>query len=402
MKLGPIHLIRDATFRRLHQLQRLWDQFSTALTAAARTGNPLAGEVLDHSHGLAHSPLCARLAPPLFTDPTDDAAGRRAAGRVVVAYQRAAADGPAPRIDHRPGREQRDFLAALGRGDVAAVTVTLARMFTTELTGGLGHSHPSHIPQLRAGGASHVHLGFTDTLVSLAEAIGAARVTHITRDATSHLHPLDRDLNALFDATATKLGFDPVFPAVGAAYGFGVSGRLVTTDGLIHAYNAHRLRQLGANSAGTVFEIGGGYGCLALMACRAGIGHYTIFDRPWVNALQGYFLIRTLPEGTVRLYGEDAGDVRVLPDWKLGDEPAKACDLLVNTDSLPEMVPAAVKDYLRTIRHVTRGAFLSVNQEATARPCVAELAAEVGGFEVLSRQRYWMRQGYVEEVYRPA
>jgi hypothetical protein len=32
---------------------------------------------------------------------------------------------------------------------------------------------------------------------------------------------------------------------------------------------------------------------------------------------------------------------------------------------------------------------------------VAELVEEAGGFAVLSRQRYWLRQGYVEEVFRP-
>ena len=57
---------------------------------------------------------------------------------------------------------------------------------------------------------------------------------------------------------------------------------------------------------------------------------------------------------------------------------------------------------------MTRTAFLSVNQEAKAyvpgvgpQQCVAELVDEAGGFERVSRQRYWMRQGYVEEVYRP-
>jgi hypothetical protein len=144
------------------------------------------------------------------------------------------------------------------------------------------------------------------------------------------------------------------------------------------------------------------------MAHRAGVRRYAIFDLPWVNALQGYFLIRTLPEGTVRLHGEDAGDVRVLPYWKLDDEPAGSCDVLVNTDSLPEMGHATAKGYLPKVRRVTRGVFLSVNQEAKAevpgvgpQQCVAELVAEAGGFRAESRQRYWMRQGYVEEVYRP-
>src|SRR5439155_9931646 len=162
-----------------------------------------------------------------------------------------------------------------------------------------------------------------------------------------------------------RLGFDPSFPAVGSAYGFTISGHLYTIDSLTHAYNAFRVRQL-AGGPGTAFEIGGGYGCLALMAYRAGFRDYAVFDLPWVNALQGYFLVRSLPEGTIRLYGESGGGVRVLPYWALDAEPDKACDVLVNTDSLPEMGHDTAKGYLPRIRRVTRTAFLSVNQEAKA------------------------------------
>jgi hypothetical protein len=436
MKLGPVHLIRDATFRKLHQLQNLWDQFSRALVAASRAGNPLADRVFEHAHGLLHSPLCARVPPAQFTHPPGaDEADLRAAERVVAAYRRAnadAADPPAPSMWDRISREKREFLTALARGDVPAVQRALARMLASDLTSGLGQVHPSHAELLRGGGQSHVHLRFTDTLVSLAEAVGAARVTHMIQDPAAHLQPLNRDLDALFARIETRLGFDPSFPAVGSAFGFRVAGRLATIDGLTHAYNAHRLRQLLAGNSGgvtfpgspgtsnrlgepgdvsppeCVFEIGGGYGCLALMAHRAGVRRYAIFDLPWVNALQGYFLIHALPEGTVRLYGEEAGEVRVLPYWRLDDEPADSCDVLVNTDSLPEMGHATAAGYMAKVRRVTRGVFLSVNQEAKAdvpgvglQQCVAELIAEAGGFRTESRQRYWMRQGYVEEVFRP-
>jgi len=184
-------------------------------------------------------------------------------------------------------------------------------------------------------------------------------VTSMIQGPLAHLRPLDRELDPLYQAVSAKLGFDPAFPEVGGAFGFRVAGRLATIDGLTHAYTGHRLRQLEAD---TVFEIGGGYGCLALMARRSGVARYAIFDLPWVNALQGYFLIRTLPEGTVRLYGEDRGDVRVLPYWALANEPEKSCDGLVNTDSLPEMGRATAAGYLPQIRRAARRFFLSINQ----------------------------------------
>jgi hypothetical protein len=59
--------------------------------------------------------------------------------------------------------------------------------------------------------------------------------------------------------------------------------------------------------------------------------------------------------------------------------------------------------------HITKGAFLSINQEAKApnldvgrQNCVAELVETHGGLQRIARHRYWMRQGYVEEVFVPA
>lgn len=412
MKLGPIHVLRDATFRRLAALQDLWGQFSTSLASASREGNPLADRVYDHSHGLTHSPLCARVAPaalppsPVAGDPADLAA----AERVVAAYQRAMKDDatpPTPSMWDRIGAEKGELLAALGGGDVRAVAAALGRMFVSSLIWGLGNVHPDHTALLRSDGPTHLHLLFTDSLVNLAEAIGTARVTSMHQDAAGHLQPLNRDLDPLYEAVVARLGFDPAFPAVGCAFGFRLAGRLVAIDSLVHAYTAHRLRQLGGPGA-SVFEIGGGYGCLALLARRAGLGPYAIFDLPWVNVLQGYFLIRSLPAGSVRLYGEPAGDVRVLPYWALDAEPDRSCDVLVNTDSMPEMGRATAAGYLPKVRRVTRGVFLSINQEAMAhvagvgaQNCVRELVEEAGGFAALSRHRAWMRHGYVEEVFRP-
>ena len=413
MKFGPVHLIRDVTFRRLREMQCLWERFSAALASATQSGNPLAGRVAEHTHGLLHSPLCSRLAPVMFTPAPspEDAEELHAAERVVAAYHysiKESAEPPAPSMWDRIGGEKASFITALTSREVRTVSSALGRMFASELNWGLGQVHPSHVELLRSPGPTHLHERFADTVVNLAEAVGAARITHMIQDPAGHLHPLDRDLDALMEATATRLGFDPSFPVIGSAFGFRVAGKLATIDSLTHAYNAYRLHQLGAGANSSAFEIGGGYGCLALMACRAGMGRYTIFDLPWVNALQGYFLIRSLPEWSVQLHGEGTGDIRVLPYWKLRDEPARSCDLLANTDSLPEMGYATAKGYLNEVRRVTRGCFLSINQEAKAevpgvgpQQCVAELADEVGGLAIRSRQRYWMRQGYVEEVYEP-
>ncbi|OWK43693.1 putative sugar O-methyltransferase [Fimbriiglobus ruber] len=413
MKLGPIHVIRDTTFQTLQSFQDLSQQFHAALGTASQNGSLLAHQVWEHTHDLLHSPLCARVASPVLPSPpsTGDADDREAVERVVAAYQKTTADRPeppSPSMWDRITREKGEFLTALAAGDVPTAGRGLANLFGSELIWGLGHFHADHIALLKSPEPTHLHYRFSDSVVNLAEAVGAARPTSAQQDMLTHFQPLNRDLDALYAATATKLGFDLSFPDVGGRYGFSVGGQVSAIDSLTHAYTAHRLRQLGAGPASTVYEIGGGYGCLALMARRAGVGKYTIFDLPWVNALQGYFLIRTLPTGTVRLYGETTGDLRVLPYWTLAAEPDKSCDGLVNTDSLPEMGRATAAGYLPQIRRVAKRFFLSINQEAKAvvsgageQNCVAELVDEAGGFATRSRQRHWMRQGYVEEVFEP-
>jgi hypothetical protein len=74
---------------------------------------------------------------------------------------------------------------------------------------------------------------------------------------------------------------------------------------------------------------------------------------------------------------------------------------------MPEMDHATVDQYVRWIRRVCDGLFLTINHESRP-PCgenlrhvnVAEVVGEVGGFELVDRYPYWLRGGYVVELYR--
>jgi hypothetical protein len=141
---------------------------------------------------------------------------------------------------------------------------------------------------------------------------------------------------------------------------------------------------------------------------RNGFTDYTIVDLPWVNLLQGYFLIMGLPPDTVSLFGEPERSVKVLPFWTFADLPDRSIDYIINTDSLPEMGAETAFRYLTEIARIVRGRFFSINQEAKTRNvdvgrqnCVLELAAASGGLDLIERNRAWMRQGYVEEIFAP-
>jgi hypothetical protein len=409
MKLGRFHLLRDSTYRKL---SAAYGEFQSLVRAAL---GPDSAKLLDHAGLLAHSPLQARIAKSAVLGPDiDNEQSREATERVVAAFRRAAEVTPtsAPSMWDMIGAQQRDFVGALAEGKVDLARWALARMFHTRLVWGLGQVDPGHPSILLHPDSepNHLQLKLTDTLVSLAEAFGAVRLTCPEQDPAGRLKPLDVDLDVLLERLEAASGLDVSFPKVGAPYGGWVGGQLVTIDSLTHSYSVHRFRQFGAKTEAQVAEIGGGYGCLAALMHRAGFRHFTVYDLPWVNALQGYFLIMALPPGSVRLFGEpeEMGTLQVLPHGELDRVADRSVDYVVNTDSLPEMGEATARGYVATIHRILRGSFYSVNQEVCGevpgigpQNCVAEMVAQHGGFHVAARHRYWMRPGYVEEVFVP-
>lgn len=81
-------------------------------------------------------------------------------------------------------------------------------------------------------------------------------------------------------------------------------------------------------------------------------------------------------------------------------------DVIINENSLPEMSEQSVENYLRFARNNGSGIFFSYNHEAYApvngipQILVPEIVDRVGGFKRLSRSKSWVRDSYVEEVYK--
>jgi hypothetical protein len=115
-------------------------------------------------------------------------------------------------------------------------------------------------------------------------------------------------------------------------------------------------------------------------------------------------------DDAVRLYSE-AGPanprrVEVLPYFACKDVKTRRYDLVLNQDSFPEIHADVVRDYLAWMKGSAR-AFCSINHESrpnSGHPSplndVSELVRDAGGFERQSRALYWLRKGYVIELYR--
>jgi hypothetical protein len=132
----------------------------------------------------------------------------------------------------------------------------------------------------------------------------------------------------------------------------------------------------------------------ALYAHQWGLGQYTIVDLPMSNVAQAAFLGAALGEDAVCLTGESRPGIRILtPKWLFATDDR--FDVVLNTDSLTEMPPETAIRYAQ-IAMVRAGKLLSINHEAYD-VLVHDLAPLVG--RSLCRAPYWLRHGYVEELF---
>lgn len=253
---------------------------------------------------------------------------------------------------------------------------------------------------------SSIALSYLDKLVCLAESEGVLSLEN-PEQSKKWGENLYVDVNELLDGIEKAIGIS-VAPPIGAVPITGID----TNRGPLHyrhfnsLYAALRIKALLPGN-GAICEYGGGLGLVAYYANKLGFPFYTIFDLPLVNVFAGHFLMNTLGAGAVRLYGEDSqtANVNVLPYWQCMTFPSGVYSLTLNKDSFPEIAPKLVLEYLRQIERTTTKYFLSINQEARAsmgsrrQNSVPALMRSFEHFHRVYRMKYWIREGYVEELY---
>ncbi len=305
-----------------------------------------------------------------------------------------------------------EFIAIVERGGAREVAEYLAKMAQTPLVAGFMNYKPyDRLVQDNLQSyleAMHV----IDKIVSLGEAWNI--IGTLDPEQGSWL-VADTDFFAILSRAAGAHG--PVIPAPragGGAYGLATTHGVYTMRDLIAMYTANRIVEIQAQyrcEARSVVEIGAGPGTLAYYCFARGIRDYTIYDLPTVGLVQAYFLMRSLGQDAVRIYGEADGDsktaIKIRPHWTCHDNPV-AAELIVNQDSFPEINKPEAMKYLAYMKNAGARFFLSINQEATTHNLVElgtwqtrvwALAAESGGFTRLYQFRDWMRKGYVEELF---
>lgn len=304
-------------------------------------------------------------------------------------------------------RLRRPLINALLQDDTETLRHMFSNLFGTGFLDGMSHGNLQFADEtINPYGRNFVALRTVDCLLSLAEATGTTNAGSFAQQRLrGYLDWLQQDYDALYARTEKAVGFSLAMPTAGSPFVCRMNGVATAPDILRHAYLAQRLIGMGYGQTTRVLEIGGGFGTLALSMQRAGIGHVTIIDLPFVNAIQMGYLGSALSPDAVSGLHEPEAAVRLLPPDAITTLPDNSFDLVVNCDSLPEMGEQTALSYIRQI-HRLAPSFVSINQEARtvhgAQPqnSVPEMMARNGGFRRTSRYRHWMEQGYVEEVYQ--
>jgi hypothetical protein len=308
---------------------------------------------------------------------------------------------------------QADLIRALEDRALIDLHAILHRYFLTDAAHALAMGR-DEAAILAEGGANarSYSLQWLERLVGLAFAVGASPLPNPEDRSGRWEACLEAVPETVAAAIERKLGIPLVFPDVCGVFGGVLGERIIPLIAFQHLLVADHLRMVAPSARPRVVEIGGGFGGLAFFAARLLGGHWTIYDLPFMNAVQAYFLWRALPDTPLALAGElpfAAAGLQVLPAWRLFTRrESDTADVAVTQDSLIEVPGAVACRYLESVRCFLRGPFVSVNPDFPGQAfagCdglpVAVLIERVGGFRCVQRSPFFLRPGHLHEVFYP-
>jgi hypothetical protein len=373
-----------------------------------------------HNKIYAHPMQKVSVLGSFFAQMRPEATDVKICERILIAYNRAIADRSGKQIQSGAdiwtdieGR-QKDYFSVLALNDAVVLADFLSNMSMHDATlgtvqGSVEHAHLSSNPFYRA----HIARMTKDKLLSLAEGVGAIPCENPEQGPWGASVKLD--FKELVNKIEGAIGIKISPPSIdGGLFKIGeIEPYLFSERDCNSIYTAYLMRSIGQSLPFNICEIGGGVGRVAYWSMRMGAHQYTVIDLPHINVLQAFYLLKSMPEVDARLYGEvgsssgSAQSITILPDFAYKTATQHKYDLIINQDSFPEIHETAVLDYLQWIKE-TSHLFLSINHESQPhgskgwfQNSVPMLVEKSGDFQKLLRFQYWLRRGYVTELYRP-
>jgi hypothetical protein len=283
--------------------------------------------------------------------------------------------------------------------DDNAIADVLTNIGNTYLYFGMDFCHKDF---LNLGPDSEVvkgmHSRIKNTLVRLAEALGVVRCWN---PEAAHFSPKDYakkefDVEFLLSAIELKFKRNIFFPSpFDSEIGIMTSKGLLSFRAINALYQSFLLGSLSQDKC-AILEIGAGMGRTAYFMKKTWGYDYSIVDLPMAIVGQAIFLSATLGSDSIWLRGEDQNlrchRVRITTPTELFNSE-ETFDIVLNADSLTEMNRVEANRYLDLISERAR-VFVSINHEVNAFT-----VNEIAQWRHRSRSQYWLREGWVEEVF---
>ena len=240
-----------------------------------------------------------------------------------------------------------------------------------------------------------------DRLISLCEYMGILKCQNPEQGG----HPFDLKLEDLFHSIFVRLdvlGYKNVqWPTKqGGLIGLLINSYIIDERQLYSLYYALKIaNKLKNNKGAKICDLGGGNGLIIYFLYMMGFTNLYICDLPEVSLIQAFMLIQHFGHDAVRMTGEThSSPINVIGPAEFLENDY---DLVVNTDSLPEMSKENVMFYFSHIQDHAK-IFYSVNQESEQKDQLLIwwlIEQEFKNFKLQDRSLFWMRKGYVEEWY---
>jgi len=263
-----------------------------------------------------------------------------------------------------------------------------------------------------------LHMFYLSTMLDFAEYLGIIPVENFEQRVYGEY--LLKDPDEIIDLIEKKIDLKIEFPKFKKGiYSIHTQRGNFTNRDFYYLYLALKIKELCADKKSPrICEIGGGIGYLAYYLDAVGIKDITIVDIPTTSNVSAYFLMKNLPEREF-LFDEEAlcldpEKIKLMVPEFFDQISENSFDLILNCDSFPEINQDIVLSYLNKIPNIA-DIFYSVNQEAKAtmwdlddayQNSVPELIQSINKnknkkyFQRVSRNLFWLRRGYVEELYK--
>ena len=237
-----------------------------------------------------------------------------------------------------------------------------------------------------------------DKILSFAEFLNIKKIENPERyKIINKKTNLDDLIDKIEQRIKISLDFKNPFPG---EEGIEVRGGIISGREIQAIYQAYKIKEISKSfNNPSVVEIGGGLGRTAYYCSKFNIKNYTIVDIPISSLCQANYLARMIGEENIlldsefKIYNNENKCKIISPKTYFSNNINY--DLIFNADSLTEIDSDTQKKYINSFLSRTK-LFYSINHESNLLTVYSHFN---NNYKSYSRNLYWLRRGYIEEVF---